>query len=109
MRAADSFIEAVRKQRNVVNRDVKLATVANRVRENTIVSHSLATYLHTLKLPDGKKFPCHAVLRASQNYIRAAERGLSLFEFAPAATQVDREHWMPLLRWLGSARSRPQG
>ena len=47
------------------------------------------------------------MLRASQNYIRAAERGLSIFELAPSKTYYDREQWAPLLRWLNSKRSIP--
>ena len=47
------------------------------------------------------------MLRATQNYIKAAERGLSIFEFAPAKTAYDREQWEPLVRWLNSVRSMP--
>ena len=35
------------------------------------------------------------MLRASQNYVHAAERGLSIFEFARSATLPDREQWEP--------------
>jgi chromosome partitioning protein len=47
------------------------------------------------------------MLRASQNYIHAAERGLSIFELPPSKTYYDREQWAPLLRWLNSKRSIP--
>jgi chromosome partitioning protein len=47
------------------------------------------------------------MLRATQNYIKASEHGLSIFEFAPAKTTYDREQWLPLVRWLNSARSMP--
>lgn len=108
MRAATRFLEALMDLRRVVNCEVKLATVANRVRDHTIAATNLSDYLHALKLPDGHHFPCLAALRASQNYVHAAERGLSIFEFARAATLQDREQWKPLLRWLNSARSLPQ-
>jgi chromosome partitioning protein len=67
----------------------------------------LGEYLEALKLPGGRKLPFLATLRASVNYLKAAERGLSIFEFAPAATQIDRECWTPLTRWLASSRSIP--
>ena len=44
---------------------------------------------------------------SSNNYLKAAEKGLSIFEFAPVATAVDREYWTPLLRWLASPKSIP--
>jgi chromosome partitioning protein len=91
----------------VVNQEVKLCTVANRVRDHTLAAVSLSGYLESLKLPDGHKLPFLTVLRASQNYVHAAERGLSIFEFARSATLPDREQWEPVLRWLNSTRSQP--
>ncbi|HJP37403.1 MAG TPA: AAA family ATPase, partial [Gammaproteobacteria bacterium] len=91
VRAAQRFLGEIRNLRNVVETDVKMATVANRVREGTLVAMELEDYLYELKLPSGRKFPFLTMLRASTNYLRAAERGLSVFEFAPIATAVDRE------------------
>ena len=47
------------------------------------------------------------MLRDSQHYIRAAERGLGIFELGPAATAVDREQWQPIIKWIRSKRSQP--
>ena len=107
VRAATRFVEELRRMNKIVKAEVKLATVANRVRDHTLAGNDLSEYLAKLKLPNGKKFPFMTVLRASQNYIRAAEKGLSIFEFAPSATETDREQWKPLLRWLNSVRSQP--
>lgn len=107
VRAASRFIEDLKQINKVVKAQVKLTTVANRVRANTIAGNDLSDYLSKLKLPDGKKFPFGTVLRASQNYINAAEKGLSIFELAPSATEFDRQQWKPLIRWLNSARGRP--
>ncbi len=107
IRAAQRFLGELRDLRDVVVTDVKMATIANRVREGTIIANELEDYLFDLKLPTGRKFPFLTVLRSSANYIRAAERGLSIFEFAPIATATDREYWSPLLRWLQSPRSIP--
>ncbi len=105
IRAAQRFLGELRSLRNIVATDVKLATVANRVREGTLIANELEDYLYELKLPSGRKFPFMTVLRSSTNYLRAAERGLSIFEFAPVATAADREYWSPLTRWLQSPRS----
>ena len=107
IRAAEHFIGQLNALRKVLNTQVKLATVANRVRENTLAAGDLDDYLEIIKLPNGKKVPYLALLRASQNYIRAAEKGLSIFEFSPAKTQDDRESWTRVFRWLDSKRSVP--
>lgn len=107
IRAAQRFLGEIRELRNLIETDVKIATVANRVRENTLIANQLEDYLFELRLPSGRKFPFLTMLRASTNYIRSAERGLSIFEFAPIATAGDREYWNPLIRWLQSPRSVP--
>ncbi|MFH0344252.1 MAG: AAA family ATPase [Chromatiales bacterium] len=107
IRAASRFLSELMALRRVVNQEVRIATVANRMRDHTLAALSLSEYLDTLRLPDGHKLPCLAVMRASQNYVHAAGRGLSIFEFARSATLQDREQWAPLLRWLNSSRSQP--
>lgn len=107
IRAAEHFIDELFSLRKLINRKIKVATVANRVREDTIAAAKLENYLDRIKLPSGHKLPFITMLRQTQNYIRAAERGLSIFEFAPARTTYDREQWLPLVRWLNSSRSLP--
>lgn len=107
IRAAEHFIDELYSLRKLIKRKIKLATVANRVREDTLAAAKLDYYLDKMKLPSGQKLPYMTVLRSSQNYIKAAEKGLSIFEFAPAKTLYDREQWQPLLRWLSSKRSLP--
>jgi chromosome partitioning protein len=106
LRAASRFFETIGELKRVVNKEVKLATVANRVKDHTLAAAGLSEYLDALKLPIGH-LPFLTVLRNSQNYVHAAERGLSIFELARSATLVDREQWAPLLRWLNSSRSQP--
>ncbi len=107
IRAAERFVDELFSLRKLINRKIKVATVANRVREDTIAAAKLENYLDKIKLPSGHKLPFITMLRATQNYIKAAERGLSIFEFAPAKTTYDREQWQPLVRWLNSVRSMP--
>lgn len=107
VRAANHFIAELSAVRKVVNREVRVATVANRIREHTLAAAELEDYLARFSLPNGKPFPFLAALRATQNYVQAAERGLSIFEFAPVKTLPDREQWVRILRWLSrSGRSR---
>lgn len=108
VRAAEHFLAELVQVRVVERHEVKVATVANRAREGTQATAELGEYLEHLKLPNGRKLPYLAHLRSSVNYLRAAERGLSVFEFAPMATMPDRECWSPLTRWLTSTRSVPE-
>jgi len=107
IRAGEHFVKELFSLRRLINKKIKLATVANRVREDTLAAARLEHYLDRMKLPDGRNMPFITVLRNSQNYVKAAERGLSIFEFAPSKTVYDREQWEPLLRWLSSVRSLP--
>ena len=107
IRAAEKFLEELFSFKGTINNKIKIATVANRVREDTLIAAKLEYYLDNVKLPNGKKLPFMTMLRASQKYIHAAERGLSIFELPPSKTYYDREQWAPLLRWLNSNRSLP--
>ena len=101
IRAAAHFIHDLLLVGKVSRNKTKLAVIANRVRENTKVYHTLEAFLKSLKIP------FIATLRDSQNYIRAEERGLGIFELAPSAIEHDMEQWEPLIKWLRSKRSMP--
>ena len=100
MRAAQHFMKDLFVVGKVSRKQTRVGVVANRVRENTRIYHELETYLGKLKIP----FLTH--LRDTQNYIRAAQRGLGIFELAPSAVWQDLEQWEPLIKWLRSKRSR---
>ncbi len=100
MRAAADFIQTLLKNGQISRGDSKLAVIANRVRENTLIYHKLQAFLK------GFKIPFVATLRDTQNYVRAAERGVGIFEMAPSAVWQDVEQWQPLIRYLRSKRSR---
>jgi chromosome partitioning protein len=101
MRAATDFIQQVLDNGRVSRKEVRLALVANRCRENTNVYHQLETFLSKIK-----KVPFISVLRETQNYNRAAERGLGIFELPPYQITRDLEQWDPIIKWLSSRRSR---
>ncbi|MDW3095957.1 MAG: ParA family protein [Gammaproteobacteria bacterium] len=101
MRAATHFISELKKCAPVSQKKAKLALVANRAREITNIAWELEDFLSK------QKIPYLTMLRDSQNYVRAAERGLGIFEMGPAATAVDRDQWEPILKWIKSKRSQP--
>ena len=101
MRAATKYMQELMKNGRVERKEVKIGVVANRVRENTIIFSELFDFIKALKLP------YIATLRDTQNYIRAEERGIGIFEMAPSQVYQDLEDWEPLTRWLRSKRSQP--
>lgn len=101
IRAAAHFIHDLLLVGKISRKQTKVAVVANRVRENTLVYHTLEKFLSSLKIP------FITTLRDTQNYIRAAERGVGIYEMAPSSVAHDLEQWEPLVKWLRSKRSQP--
>lgn len=102
MKAAASFVEELMGLQKVADKKAKVALVANRVRDNTLIFEELDAYLTKLKVP------YVATLREAQNYIRAYQRGLGVHELPPYLAWPDWEQWDPLLEWLDSKRSQPR-
>ena len=61
----------------------KLAVIANRVREKTIIYRKLMRFLDSLGIE------LVTVLRDSQNYVHATDRGLGIHELAPSRIRKD--------------------
>jgi chromosome partitioning protein len=102
MRAATGFIQEVLNNSKVSRKETRVALVANRCRENTNIYHLLEVYLKKVR-----KAPFISVLRESQNYNRASERGLGIFELPGYLVNRDLEQWDPIIKWLSSRRSQP--
>lgn len=78
----------------VKREEQRIAVIANRVKKNTVMYKSLMRFLETLEIP------VVTTLRDSQNYIRASEKGLGLFEMKSRAVREDLDQWLPLVGWL---------
>jgi chromosome partitioning protein len=102
MRAATPFVQKVLANNRVARKEARVALIANRCRENYNIFHQLDSYLRKVR-----KAPFLSVLRETQNYVRAAERGLGVFELPPYAVRKDLDQWDPIIRWLNSKRSQP--
>ena len=101
MRAATKYMEELQSSGRVQRGEVKIGVVANRVREHTLIFIELYEFLRKLKVP------YVATLRDTQNYIKAEERGVGIYEMAPSQVWQDIENWEPLVKWLNSKRSMP--
>jgi len=100
IKAAEKFVAELMQVNKVADRKARVAIVANRVRDNTLIFDELDDYLDSLKAP------YIAALREAQNYIRAYQRGLGIHELPPYLAWPDWDEWDPILEWLGSRRSR---
>ncbi len=94
IRAAAHFIGELMMKSRLRQSKRLVGVVANRVRENTIVYHQLEKFLKSLEIP------FVTTLRDTQNYIRAAERGVGIFEMAPSMVEQDLKQWRPLINWI---------
>jgi chromosome partitioning protein len=72
----------------------RIGVIANRVRRNTLMYQALIRFLHTLGIP------IVAIIRDSQNYVRAAEHGIGVHEMKSYLARSDIEQWAPLVTWL---------
>lgn len=92
--AAAGFISDLLLVAKEDRRHGRLAVVANRVRSGTVAQQRLLRFLDTLAIP------CVTLLRDSQVYAHAAQRGIGIHEFKPWQVRRDLEQWAPLLAWV---------
>jgi len=102
MRASWRFLENLFGLAAVQKGSVIVGLVANRVKENTIIYRELNGFLGQYRAP----YVAH--LRASMNYVRAAEKGLGVADLPRYLAARDWEEWKPLMRWVEGKRSQPK-
>jgi chromosome partitioning protein len=101
MKACAHFMGELLELGKVQREQARLAVVANRVRENTLLYEELDQYLGKLKVP------YLSSLRQSTNYLRAFQRGMGIFELPEYLAWPDWKQWEPITKWLESKRSQP--
>jgi chromosome partitioning protein len=97
MQAATRFLEELKP---VAQKRAKVAVVANRMKENTLIFEDLDEYLDEMRVPYVGAF------RDAQNYIRAYTRGLGIHELPSYLAWPDWDQWEELVTYLNSKRSR---
>jgi chromosome partitioning protein len=101
MKACGHFMTELLEIGKVSRKQARLAVIANRVREYTLVYEELDEYLGKLKVP----YLGH--LREAQNYVRAYARGMGVLELPEYLAWPDWKQWKPIHEWLDSKRSQP--
>ncbi len=72
----------------------KVAMVANRMRRSSPAREPLERFLSSLRLP------FLTSISDSDNYLRAVEKGLGIFEMGEVQTAMERQELLPILKWL---------
>lgn len=118
MRAAGKFVKALLDVGKVTRREVRLALVANRLRQSGGMSKLLATIgigsgeeeaNETLvEFLEKQKIPLIAQLHDSATYMEADAGGTGVFELSDGESVQLQIQWQPLLEWLESRRSVPR-
>lgn len=104
LRATLAFLEMVRKLPEVKNGRLRVALVANRLRERTNSAKQLDITLDRLTQAAMIR------VRDSQIYVGFADTGRSVFDDDTAAVRPHREDWKGLLEWLARrAAEQPHG
>jgi chromosome partitioning protein len=101
IKACARFMAELLEIGKVSRRQARLAVVANRVREYTLIYEELDQYLSKLKVP------YLGSLREAQNYVRAYARGMGVLELPEYLAWPDWKQWKPIAEWLDSKRSQP--
>jgi chromosome partitioning protein len=101
MKACEHFMEELLEIGKVSRKQARLALVANRVREYTLIYEELDAYLTKLKVP---YLGC---LREAQNYVRAFTRGMGVLELPEYLAWPDWKQWKAIGEWLDSKKSQP--
>ena len=94
IRAASHFVRELLLVGKVRSFNVKFTIVANRVRANTLAYQAFRRFLDVLDIP------LVTYLRDTQQYLKAAEEGLSILELEDRNSATDMKLWMPLIEWL---------
>ena len=101
IKACGHFMAELLEIGKVSRKQARLAVIANRVREYTLIYEELDQYLSKLKVP------YIGSLREAQNYVRAYARGMGVLELPEYLASPEWEQWKPIGEWLDSKRSQP--
>lgn len=98
MRVAASFVADIVTRIRANNAHAIIGVVANRTQKNYQSYSSLMTFLKGLNIP------VVGALRNSQNYIKAADSGVGIFEMPEHDVKKDMLEWKPIINWIEGKR-----
>ncbi|MBL7004894.1 MAG: AAA family ATPase [Gammaproteobacteria bacterium] len=96
IKAATRFIHTLKQQKLIKEKNIQIAVVANRVRQNTLIYYSLEQFLLSLNVP------FLTSLRDTQLYSKAYETGCGVGDLKINRAVKDKYQWAPIIRWCES-------
>lgn len=94
MRVAASFIADIVARVRRINANASIGVVANRTHKN------YQSYTVLMKFLNNLNIPVVGALRNSQNYIKAADTGVGIFEMPLSEVKKDMDEWKPIIKWV---------
>ena len=98
MRVAASFVADIVTKVRANNSHAIIGVVANRTQKNYQSYKALVTFLKKLNVP------FVGALRNSQNFIKAADTGVGIFEMPISEVKIDMDEWKPIINWIEGER-----
>jgi len=99
--ASGNFIKDLLSMSRVRMGGARVGVIANKVRVSMPAYQPLLRFLDTLQLK------MRARLLDSDVYLKAAEAGLSIFEYEPNQTVAERKQFQPIVDWVTGEYARP--
>lgn len=93
IKAGLRFIMALHRQ-GVLEQKASAGLIINRTRQQLRFHKILTEFLSRVDIP------LLGELRDSQNYLRAMEKGVSIFDLPASAVAKDIAQWQPIIEWL---------
>jgi len=94
IRATAMFIHELHKFRKMHRFNAEIGIVANRADSSSLAYHSMKKIFSNLDMT------FIATLSQNDNYMKAAELGVSLLELDHPSLQKDKDEWAPLINWI---------
>ncbi len=98
MRVAASFVADIVTRIRANNSEALIGVVANRTQKNYQSYSALMDFLNELSIP------VVGALRNSQNYVKAADTGVGIFEMPAVDVKKDMQEWAPIINWIEGKR-----
>jgi chromosome partitioning protein len=99
MRVAATFIADITTRLRANNSHAIIGVVANRAHTNYHSYNALHQFLKALDIA------FVGTLRSSQNYIKAADSGVGIFEMPVNEVAQDMQQWAPIIKWVEGKRA----
>lgn len=97
MGATEEFIKILKEEKSIRKNKTFVGLVGMRLSRRTNAAKSLTEFL------ESQDFAIVSYLRNTQNYVRAAAQGHTIFDMRPSLVAKDLAEWEPITDWVKKA------